>query len=229
VACRPGRWPVQAGPAAGTVIVAAVSSLPHPSADDLRARLVGRLAIVEPLSAEHEPGLLAAAEDPEMFAWMPVDMTSPEALHSWLRSALDGGRAGREVPFAIRDARSGDVVGSTRFLELRFEHLRAEIGWTWVRRSSWSSGINVETKLLLLGRAFERAGLRRVEFKTDARNERSQGALTALGASFEGILRKHMVLGDGSPRDSAYFSVIDSEWVELRERLAHRVSAHTDG
>jgi N-acetyltransferase len=213
---------------AEVVIVAAVRSLPHPSADDLRTRLVGRLAIVEPLSAEHEPGLLAAAEDPEMFAWMPVEMTSPEALQSWLRSALEGARAGREVPFAIRDARSGDVVGSTRFLELRFEHLRAEIGWTWVRRASWSTGINVETKLLLLGRAFDHAGLRRVEFKTDARNERSRGALTALGASFEGILRKHMVLGNGSPRDSAYFSVIDSEWVELREGLARRVAAHAD-
>jgi RimJ/RimL family protein N-acetyltransferase len=189
---------------------------------------VGRLAIVEPLAAEHESGLLAAAEDAEMFAWMPVDMTSPEALGDWLQSTLTAAEQNREVPFAIRDARSGAVVGSTRFLELRFEHLRAEIGWTWVRRSSWSSGINVETKLLLLGHAFEHAGLRRVEFKTDARNERSRGALSALGASFEGILRKHMVLGDGSARDSAYYSVIDSEWAELRERLARRVAASAD-
>jgi RimJ/RimL family protein N-acetyltransferase len=204
------------------------SPLPLPAAADLRARLIGELAIVEPLSAEHESGLITAAEDAAMFAWMPVDMTSPEALRAWLRAALSVAQAGREVPFAIRDARSGEVVGSTRFLELRLEHLRAEIGWTWVRRSSWSTGINVETKLLLLGRAFDHAGLRRVEFKTDARNERSRGALTALGARFEGILRKHMVLSDGSPRDSAYFSVIDGEWDELRERLARRVAAHVD-
>jgi RimJ/RimL family protein N-acetyltransferase len=190
--------------------------------------LVGRLAIVEPLAAEHESGLVAAAEDAEMFAWMPVDMTSPEALRAWLQATLTAADENREVPFAIRDAGSGEVVGSTRFLEPRFEHLRAEIGWTWVRRSSWSSGINVDTKLLLLGHAFEHVGLRRVEFKTDARNERSRGALSALGASFEGILRKHMVLGDGSARDSAYFSVIDSEWPELRERLARRVAAHAD-
>jgi RimJ/RimL family protein N-acetyltransferase len=204
------------------------AALPRPTAADLNGRLTGRLAIVEPLSADHESGLLAAAEDAAMFAWMPVDMTSPEALRAWLRTTLTSAQAGREVPFAIRDARSGEVVGSTRFLELRLEHLRAEIGWTWVRRSSWSTGINVEVKLLLLGRAFEPAGLRRVEFKTDARNERSRGALTALGAQFEGILRRHMVLGDGSPRDSAYFSVIDSEWPQLRERLAHRVSEHAD-
>jgi RimJ/RimL family protein N-acetyltransferase len=202
------------------------TALPHPTAADLRVQLIGCLAIVEPLAAEHESGLVAAAEDAEMFAWMPVDMTSPDALHAWLQTTLAAAVEEREVPFVIRDARSGEVAGSTRFLELRFEHLRAEIGWTWVRRSSWSSGINVETKLLLLGHAFEHAGLRRVEFKTDARNERSRGALSALGASFEGILRKHMMLADGSPRDSAYFSVIDSEWRELRERLARRVAAH---
>jgi RimJ/RimL family protein N-acetyltransferase len=204
------------------------TALPHPAAADLRATLIGRLAIVEPLSAEHESGLLAAAEDAEMFTWMPVDMSSAEALARWLTTTLAAADAEREVPFAVRDARSGEVVGSTRFLELRFEHLRAEIGWTWARRSSWSSGINVETKMLLLRRAFEHAGLRRVEFKTDARNERSRGALTALGARFEGILRKHMVLSDGGPRDSAYFSVIDSEWPQLRERLARRVAAHAD-
>lgn len=181
---------------------------------------------MEPLSAADEPGLIAAAEDAEMFAWMPVDMTSPQALRVWLETTLSSARAGREVPFAIRDARTDAIVGSTRFLELRFEHLRAEIGWTWVRRSSWSTGINAEAKLLLLGQAIERAGLRRVEFKTDARNQRSRGALLALGASFEGILRKHMVLGDGEPRDSAYFSVIDDDWPALRERLERRVAGH---
>lgn len=201
------------------------TALPRPTAADLRARLVGRLAIVEPLTAAHESGLLAAAEDAGMFAWMPADMSSPQALRDWLGSALTAARAEREVPFAVRDARSGEVVGSTRFLELRFEHLRAEMGWTWLRRSSWSTGINVEMKLMLLERAFDHAGLRRVEFKTDARNERSRGALTALGATFEGILRRHMVLSDGSPRDSAYFSVIDGDWPALRERLAVRVAA----
>jgi RimJ/RimL family protein N-acetyltransferase len=131
------------GQRAGAVIVAAVSGLPQPTPADLRTRRVGRLAIVEPLATEHEAGLLAAAEDAEMFAWMPVDMTSPEALRAWLQTTVTAGEENREVPFAILDARSGEVVGSTRFLELRLEHLRAEIGWTWLRRSSWSTGINV--------------------------------------------------------------------------------------
>ncbi|MGA2011791.1 MAG: GNAT family protein [Solirubrobacteraceae bacterium] len=197
-----------------------------PVAADLRGRFGGRLVVVEPLSAAHEEGLWQAASDPAMFAWMPVDMAaSREALHGWLSTSLAAAAEDREVPFAILSAESGAVLGSTRFLELRLEHLRAEIGWTWVTRSAWATGVNVETKLLLLGHAFERVGLRRVEFKTDARNERSRGALLALGATFEGILRKHMVVRAGGARDSAYFSVIDDEWPALSRRLADRLAA----
>ena len=106
------------------------------------------------------------------------------------------------------------------------EHRRAEIGWTWLTRSAWSTGANVETKLLLLSCAFEHAGLRRVEFKTDARNERSRGALLALGATFEGIARKHMVVRAQGARDSAYYSVIDDEWPELKAALERRRDEH---
>jgi RimJ/RimL family protein N-acetyltransferase len=111
-------------------------------------------------------------------------------------------------------------------MELRFEHLRVEIGWTWLTRSAWSTGVNVETKLLLLGQAFDDVGCRRVEFKTDARNERSRGALLALGTTFEGTLRKHMVVRDDGARDSVYYSVIDDEWPELKVRLAQRRDEH---
>src|SRR5579859_308818 len=201
--------------------------LTPPTAADLRGRFEGELAIVEPLSAEHEDDLVRAASEPELFAWMPVDMASSrDALRDWLTTTLSAAQAEREVPFAILDARTGSAVGSTRFLELRFEHLRAEIGWTWLARSAWSTGINVETKLMLLRQAFDEAGLRRVEFKTDARNERSRGALEALGASFEGVLRKHMVVRDGGVRDSAYYSVIDDEWPALRSQLLRRVGEH---
>ncbi|MGZ4351063.1 MAG: GNAT family N-acetyltransferase [Solirubrobacteraceae bacterium] len=196
------------------------------TAEDLRATLSGRLVRVEPLAPEHEPGLIEAAGDPEMFAWMPVDMASSrDVLRDWLMSTLAAARDGSAVPFAIVEAASGRVLGSTRFLELRFEHLRAEIGWTWVTREAWGTGVNVETKLLLLEHAFERTGLRRVEFKTDARNERSRGALLALGATFEGVLRKHMVVRDGGPRDSAYYSVIDDEWPAVKAHLLDRLSA----
>jgi RimJ/RimL family protein N-acetyltransferase len=198
-----------------------------PTAADLCGRLAGRLAIVEPLGSEHEQGLIEAASEPELFAWMPIEMASSrESLRDWLTTTLQSAQAGREVPFAILDASTGKVVGSTRFLELRLEHLRAEIGWTWLTRGAWSTGINVETKLMLLRRAFDHAGLRRVEFKTDARNERSRGALLALGAKFEGIMSKHMVIRDGGPRDSAYYSVIDDDWPQLSDRLQRRVEDH---
>jgi N-acetyltransferase len=207
--------------------VAVPPSSRTPTAADLVVRVAGRLAVVEPLGPQHEEGLIEAAGEPELFAWMPVDMASSrDAVRDWLATTLKSAQASSEVPFAILDAGTGKVVGSTRFLELRFEHRRAEIGWTWLTRSAWSTGINVETKLTLLRQAFEHAGLRRVEFKTDARNERSRGALLALGATFEGVFRKHMVVRDGGARDSAYYSVIDDEWPELRERLEQRVGDH---
>jgi N-acetyltransferase len=215
-----GRRGVYRGPVAAPFSRATSAAL---SATDLRGRFVGRRVVVEPLSAEHEAGLLQAAVDAEMFQWMPVDMTSPEALREWVAATVAAADAAREVPYTILDAGSGRVLGSTRFLDLRLEHLRAEIGWTWVTRDAWGSGVNVETKLLLLGHAFEQVGLRRVEFKTDARNTRSRGALEALGAQFEGIFRKHMVVRDGAPRDSAYYSVIDDEWPTVKQALRARL------
>jgi N-acetyltransferase len=199
--------------------------LPTPAPADLRGRFTGRHVVVETLSAEHEAGLIAAAADPEMFDWLPVDMASSrDALHEWLATALVASAADQEVPFAILAANSGRILGSTRFLDLRLEHLRAEIGWTWVTRDAWGTGANVETKLLLLQHAFEDVGLRRVEFKTDARNERSRGALLALGATFEGIFRKHMVVRDGGVRDSAYYSVTDDDWPAVKSHLLGRLA-----
>jgi RimJ/RimL family protein N-acetyltransferase len=198
-----------------------------PTVADLSGSFVGELVAVEPLSIGHEPGLARAAQDPEVFAWLPEDMASSrQQLHRWLASALQSARLGREVPFAIIELSTGEPVGSTRFMEPRLEHLRVEIGWTWLASRVWGSGINVETKLLLLEHAFERVGCRRVEFKTDARNQRSRGALEALGAQFEGVLRKHMVIRDGTPRDSAYYSVIDDEWPEVKVLLERRRRAH---
>jgi RimJ/RimL family protein N-acetyltransferase len=196
------------------------------TAADLAVRLTGERAIVEPLAAEHADGLLAAATEPGMFRWMPVDMaSSADALREWLAATLDAARSGTEVPFAIRDARTGEVLGSTRFLALALEHLRVEIGWTWVTQAHWSGGVNIETKLLLLTHAFETLGLRRVEFKTDARNERSRGALTALGTHFEGIFRKHMVTPDGGVRDSAYYAIVDDDWPAVKQHLRNRLAA----
>jgi RimJ/RimL family protein N-acetyltransferase len=193
---------------------------------DLQVTLAGVLVALQPLTPEHEDGLFAAAaRDRKVFAWLPEDPgASRESMRRWLRAAVDAGRDGREAPFAIVEAATGRTLGSTRFQEVRLEHRRVEIGWTWLERPAWGTGANVECKLLLLRHAFERVGCRRVEFKTDARNERSRGALAALPARFEGVLRRHMVLADGSARDSAYYSVVDDEWPDVRASLERRLA-----
>jgi len=135
---------------------------------------------------------------------------------TWFERAL---AAETEVPFAV--VVGGREVGSTRYLNIEPDHRRVEIGWTWLLRSHWGTGANVETKLLLLERAFERWGAMRVEFKTDARNLQTRGSLLALGARFEGIARKHMLL-PGGVRDSAWYAIVDDEWPAVKERLEER-------
>src|SRR5712691_5437170 len=161
------------------------------------------------------------------WTWMFVDAArSREAFHAYFADALDNQRTGAEVPFATLDAGSGEPIGSTRFLALRPKHRGLEIGWTWLRRSRWSSGANVEAKLLQLEHAFERHDCMRVEFKTDARNERSRRALEALPAQFEGVFRKHMLVRGGETRDSAYYSIVDDEWPSVRANLERRIREH---
>ena len=116
------------------------------------------------------------------------------------------------------------MIGSTRYLTLRPEHRGLEIGHTWLRSEMWETGANVEAKLLMLEHAFERVGCMRVEFKTDARNERSRGAMAALPARFEGIFRKHMLVRDGEIRDSAFYAIVDDEWPEVRANLERRLA-----
>jgi RimJ/RimL family protein N-acetyltransferase len=191
-----------------------------------RARLEGSLVVLEPLEPRHADELWEAARDGDVWRWMSVDASaSREAFDAWFEDALAEADEGLAVPFATVSRSEARAVGSTRFLELRPEHLRLEIGWTWLAERFWGSGANVEAKLLMFGHAFERLGCRRVELKTDARNDRSRGAMAALPAQFEGVFRKHMVVRDGQVRDSAYYSVIDDEWPDVRANLERRLAA----
>ena len=124
-----------------------------------------------------------------------------------------------------RARRPGRAAGSTRYLSIRPEHASIEIGWTWLTPTAWSSGANAEAKLLQLEYAFETLGCHRVEFKTDALNERARPALAALPARFEGIHRKHMLVRDGISRDSAWYSVLDDEWPAVRDALRERLAS----
>jgi len=179
---------------------------------------------LEPLARRHGDDLWEAARDPLTWRWLSVVQPSDRAaFDGWMDDALRRSEAGAELAFASVLVRSGRAVGSTRFLALRPEHRSLEIGWTWLAPSAWGTGVNVEAKLLQLGHAFETLSCRRVEFKTDALNERSCGALAALPARFERIHRRHMLVRAGETRDSAWYSILDEEWPSVRAALAARL------
>jgi N-acetyltransferase len=192
--------------------------------DGLRAELGGSLVRLEPLDARHEDGLFEASRDPVIWRWLSLAGAPPtrEVLAGWLEQSVADTEAGRECAYATIWRATERVIGSTRFMALRPEHRGLEIGWTWLDPSSWGTGANIEAKLLMLEHAFGEVKCIRVEFKTDARNERSRAALAALPARFEGIFRNHMVMPYGL-RDSAYYSVIPDDWPEVRANLRRRL------
>jgi RimJ/RimL family protein N-acetyltransferase len=184
--------------------------------DRIAERLSGRLVSLERLGPEHVEGLRRAGADPAVWRWMVVDN-----VDDWLEDSID---PPDRFPYATLV--SGEPVGSTSFLAFAPEHRRVEIGATWVASSAWNSGANVEAKLLMLRHAFEDLGCLRVEFKTDALNERTRRALEALPSQFEGIHRRHMLVRGGERRDSAWYSVLVDEWPEVQANLERRLARH---
>ena len=185
--------------------------------DEIAAVLPGRLVTLEPLTREHVDGLRRAAADEQI--WRLMVTTDVER---WLADATAEHEAGRRVQFVV--LRAGEAVGSTSYLSLAPEHLRLEIGNTWMNPSTWGTGANVEAKYLLLRHAFDTLGCRRVEFKTDARNDRARAALAALPAEFEGIHRKHMLVRGTERRDSAWYAVIDDDWPGVKAALKRKIA-----
>jgi RimJ/RimL family protein N-acetyltransferase len=181
--------------------------------------LVGSRVRLEPLAHKHFADLLNVAFDEAIWRWTIMRPQDEAGLRRWFETALANAETGIERPFATVDRASGRAIGSSRFLSIVPEHRRLEIGWTWVATAFQRTGVNREAKLLQLTHAFETLGANRVEFKTHSRNERSRTALAGIGATFEGIFRNHMIMPDGSIRDSAYFSVIAEEWPMVKAGL----------
>lgn len=191
--------------------------------------LRGAHVALEPLELAHAPELFEAGRDDSNWSYMPCaaprDVAEMEVL---IESALEAARARTQLPFAIRRldrGPRGELCGSTRYLDLRPEHLGLEIGWTWIARDAQRTAVNTECKLLLLTHAFETLGARRVQLKTDARNVNSQRAIERLGALREGVLRSHMFVRDGFLRDTVMYSITDAEWPRVRERLRARLAS----
>jgi RimJ/RimL family protein N-acetyltransferase len=188
--------------------------------------LEGRIVRLEPLDRRHLDDLVAVGLDPALWTWTQVQPETDAALRAYLEKALAAGEVGTEVPFATILRETGRAVGSTRFLTIVPEHRRLEIGWTWLGRPYQRTGANREAKLLQLTHAFEVLGANRVEFKTDSRNEASRRALEGIGATFEGIFRSHTIMPWGPLRDSAYYSVIASEWPQVKAHLEALLATH---
>jgi RimJ/RimL family protein N-acetyltransferase len=190
-------------------------------------RLEGRVVALEPMTREHGPGLREAASHEEIWTWLgPYMAKTDELWATFMDDALGAAAEGSEVPFVTVDVGTAAPIGSSRFLALRPDDRALEIGWTWLTPAAWGTGANVEAKLLMMEHAFERLECVRVEFKTDARNERSRGALSALPAEFEGIFRKHRIVPGVGQRDSAYFSVIDDDWPGVKASLEQRLAVY---
>jgi RimJ/RimL family protein N-acetyltransferase len=181
--------------------------------------LEGRIVRLEPIRLDHVSGLADVALDPEIWRWTIARPQSEADLRDWAETAIRNRDAGTEFPFVTHDVATRRPIGSSRYMNIALEHRRLEIGWTWLAPAWQRTGANREAKLLMLTHAFETLGCRRVEFKTDSNNEPSRTALLGIGASFEGIFRKHMVMPGDGVRHSAWYSVIDDEWPSVRARL----------
>ncbi len=186
--------------------------------------LSGTLTRLEPLSLDHLDDLVEAGlGQPGVFRWFIDPVDSAAAMRTWIKKALEAQERGAELPFATVDLQTGRAVGSSRYVNVDALHHRLEIGSTWLAPRSRGTGHNSEAKLLQLDHAFDGLGAIRVEFKTDSLNEPSRAALLAIGTTFEGIFRDHMIVHDGRHRHSAYYSIVASEWPAVRSALVARL------
>ncbi|HEU4828705.1 MAG TPA: GNAT family N-acetyltransferase [Gemmatimonadales bacterium] len=181
--------------------------------------LEGRLVRLEPLSFDHEPALLAAAQDERIWRYTIHDPRTPETMHAYVSAALADGDRGEALPFVVHHREAQRIIGATRFHSISAANRGLEIGFTWYAPEFWRTRVNTECKYLMLRHAFDMLGCIRVQLQTDTRNDRSRAAILRLGAREEGTLRSKAILHDGHRRDAVYFSILDHEWPAVRTRL----------
>jgi len=190
--------------------------------------LIGRIVRLEPLSEAHVPGLAAVGLEDEIWRYMLYGMIrSEQQMSAFVQDLLQRQAEGSDLPFAVIQLTSGFPVGCTRYLNIHPDDRGLEIGGTWYGLAYQRTAVNTECKYLLLKHAFERLGCIRVQFKTDARNTRSQKSIERLGAVREGVLRSHMITPEGYVRDSVFYSILIDEWpqvkVFLEEKLGYSI------
>lgn len=188
--------------------------------------LEGRGVRLEPLSVEHENGLAAAVADGRLWELWFTSVPRPAEMGSYIADALAGQRAGHMLAWAVRDVMSGTIVGSTRYHDIVPEIDRVEIGYTWYAQSWQRTRVNTTCKLLLLLHAFDALGCQVVGLRTDAFNFRSQRAIEGLGAKKDGVIRHSKIRADGTVRDTVMYSILRTEWFDVRRHLELRLDRH---
>lgn len=183
--------------------------------------LLGARVTLIPLERGHRYGLLQAAADGELWNLKTTNVPSPETIDAYIETALAGRDAGTVLPYVFEVG--SDLVGTSRFWKYDRHNRKAEIGHTWIAERWQRSFVNTEAKLLMLTYAFEVLNCVRVQFTTDVFNERSRAAILRLGAVEEGVVRHERIMPDGRKRDSIRFSIIDTEWAQVKERLRARL------
>jgi RimJ/RimL family protein N-acetyltransferase len=186
--------------------------------------LTGNLVTLEPLRRDHHDELVDAVRDGRLWELWYTSVPAPEAMAAEIEARLARQAAGEMLPFTVRRTDTGAVVGMTAYLNAEPDGPRVEIGATWTARSAQRTGVNAESKLLLLTHAFDVLGCIAVEFRTHWHNLQSRTAIARLGAKQDGVLRNHRRMPDGSLRDTVVFSIIDSEWPAVRNGLRHRLA-----
>jgi RimJ/RimL family protein N-acetyltransferase len=185
--------------------------------------LEGKFVRLEPLRFDHLDKLCAVGLEKSLWIWTMNVMENAGDMRNYVENALNDFEQKVALPFVTIEKSSNKIVGSTRFGNIDVKNLKAEIGWTWINPEWQRSFVNTEVKLLMLTHAFEIWECIRVEFKTDALNEKSRNAILRIGAKEEGILRHHMITETGRFRDSVYFSIIDSEWENVKANLQNKL------
>jgi RimJ/RimL family protein N-acetyltransferase len=189
--------------------------------------LHGRVVRLEPLSQAHVPDLTVAGADESIWRYMLYgNVTTEGQMSTWVQDLLERQAQGTDLPFAVIHQESGRAIGATRYLDIRPPHRALEIGGTWYALAYQRTAVNTESKYLLLSHAFETLGCQRVQFKTDARNERSQRAIERIGAVKEGVLRCHMLTPEGFWRDSVFYSILAPEWPGVKKHLEALLASH---
>ena len=188
--------------------------------------LEGHGVRLEPLSREHEKGLVGAASDGRLWELFFTSVPEPENAKKYIEDALKGQERGDMLPWAVRELKSGDIVGSTRYHDILAVSDRVEIGYTWYAQRCQRSHVNTACKLLLFEHGFEKLGCKVVGLRTDNFNFRSQRAIEALGAKKDGVIRHHHPRRDGTARDTVMYSILAGEWSDVKRHLELRLARH---